>query len=1049
MMLSTRWVFTLAVTILGFNVALHANTVDIDPYPVTPDVPVLIQYDPAGRVLEGVPGVRLHYGFNDWAQVISPDPVMTWNAVDSVWELVVTAPPTASKLDMAFTDGSGTWDNNGGSDWHAYVLGTAAEQWTIDGELDADATLVAENNGRQLYAGIRGTTLYVASPPAASFHDHFIFISDAPGSQVQAPWDKAGTVAAWSAYIGNEVDSNWSGWFEAAGISEVTSGTWLEGTIDLQAEFGGMPSQIFIAHAAYFTDDFQPVSPGTQVPASLDGDFFIEANEYVGVSTASLLVGCFPQDLDADCDLDDDDFAIFAGCLNGPGTGSCAKSDFDTDNDVDLADYAEWQRSAGDPLSGTEVIAQDLGPNVTRFYDDEADIGSLPMSLSMETTPTVIGPATEPFAMRPFFFQSGDRHVALIDIDDNVSLYGTGEITGPLLRNGKNTEAWNTDAYAYGASNPSLYQSHPWVLGVRDDGTAFGVLADTTFRCQIDLSIEILFAAEGPEFPIYIFEGDTPQEVITRLTDFIGRIQMPPLWALGYQQSKYSYAPESQARNLAAEFRNRDIPCDVIWFDIDYMDGFKIFTFDPFGFPDPVTLNSDLHAMGYHTVWMIDPGAKVESGYHVYDQGTAGDHWTYDSNSNVYTGVVWPGPSHFPDFTRPETRTWWAGLYTDFMATGIDGVWNDLNEPGIFDGPGHSMPESNLHRGGGGLTPGTHSQYHNVYGMLMSRASHEGITATNPTKRPFVLSRASFIGGHRYAAMWTGDNIADWEHFGWTNAMTLNIGLSGQPFAGPDLGGFVGDGSGDLFARWMGTGVFMPFCRAHQDNTGMDKEPWSFGPAIEATSRTAIQRRYRLLPYLYTLFRESTLNGLPVMRPVFFADVTDPTLREEDAAFLLGADLMVVPNLSQNPGNAPTPSLPSGTWRTISLVGEDSANDVNQPDLRVRDGAIIPAGPVMEFTGEMPLDPLTLYVSLDGSGMAEGLLYEDAGEGYGYLAGDYRLAKYTAVQLGSTVTVSVETLEGTMTTPVRQVNVEVVTDSGVFTATGAEVANGVIANVAL
>ncbi|NOX59624.1 MAG: DUF5110 domain-containing protein, partial [Planctomycetes bacterium] len=543
--------------------------------------------------------------------------------------------------------------------------------------------------------------------------------------------------------------------------------------------------------------------------------------------------------------------------------------------------------------------------------------------------------------------------------------------------------------------------------------------------------------------------GNTPQAVITRLTDFIGRIQMPPLWALGYQQSKFSYVPESAARNLADEFRNRDIPCDVIWFDIDYMDGFRIFTFDPIGFPDPATLNNDLHNMGYKTVWMINPGVKAESGYFISDQGTAGDHWVYDSNSNPYVGQVWPGAANFPDYTRPATRTWWAGLYAGYMSTGIDGVWNDLNEPGIFDGPGHTMPESNLHRGGGGLTPGTQSQYHNVYGMLMSQASHEGISATNPNKRPFVLSRASFIGGHRYAAMWTGDNIADWTHLGWSNAMTLNIGLSGQPFAGPDLGGFVGDGTADLFARWMGVGVFMPFCRAHQDNIGVDKEPWSFGASVEATSRTAIQRRYRLLPYMYTLFRESSVNGLPVVRPVFFADLTDASLREEDTAFLLGADLLVVPNLTQNSGAAPTPSLPTGSWRTISLVGENSATDVNQPDLRVRDGAIIPAGPVMEFTGEMPLDPLTLIVSLDSTGNAQGDLYEDAGEGLTYQSGDYRLARYTATQSGTTVTVSVQTLEGTMATPTRQVVVEVVTDSGVFSATGTDVANGVIANVAL
>ena len=453
--------------------------------------------------------------------------------------------------------------------------------------------------------------------------------------------------------------------------------------------------------------------------------------------------------------------------------------------------------------------------------------------------------------------------------------------------------------------------------------------------------------------------------------------------------------------------------------------------------------------MGYHTVWMIDPGVKTESGYFVYDQGSAGDHWIYDAAGGWYTGTVWPGACHFPDYTRPETRTWWASLYTNFMANGVDGVWNDMNEPGIFDGPGHSMPEDCWHRGGGGLPAGPHQQYHNVFGMLMVKASREGIAAANPAKRPFVLSRANFIGGHRYAAMWTGDNVATWDHLYHSTPMVLNLGLSGQPFAGPDLGGFADDGTAELFSRWMGVGVFMPFCRVHSDNQGMWKEPWRFGSAVEASCRTSIERRYRLMPYIYTLMREASVNGLPMVRPLFFADPTDLDLRDEDIPFLLGADLMVVPNVSENAGSAPTPDLPDGIWRTISLVGENSSTDVNQPDLRVRDGAIIPAGPVMEFTGEMPLDPLTLIISLDASGFAEGWLYEDAGEGYGYLSGDYRLARYTATQVGNIVTVAVAEIEGSMATPTRQVTVEIVTDSGAVTVTGTDVSSGTVAVVAL
>ena len=1028
--------------------AAVGSVVNAIPYPVAAGEYVTIQHDPAGRVLESAGLVYLHYGFNAWNPAIDPDPPMSWNSAEGVWETTVAVPENAYQVDVVFHDGWGTWDNNGGADWHLSVV--SGEQWHIDGQLDYDAVLVAENNGNELYAGVRGSVLYVAAPGAAGGNDHLLFIAGSPGAPVGAPWDKSGTVAHWSAYIGNEADNGWVGWFDASGVTEVAGGTWIEGTIDLAGELGAMPDEVYLAFAPYPTGDGGVLRHEWQVPASVDGDGDVDAGEYVQVDIDSITMGYSPFDLDEDGDLDGSDYLLFANCVGGPGVISCGEADFDADDDVDLADFAMFQAGTGEAAQAN-VVAEDLGEDVTRFYPDNVDLNDLPPSMSMETEPVVFGPAPLPWAVQPVFLQSGGRHIVLIDVEEGTSLYGTGEVCGSLLRSGHTTEAWNTDAYGYGVSNPSLYQSHPWVLAVRPDGTAFGVLADTTYRCRMDLSVEILFAAEGPAFPIYVFEGDSPQDVLVRLSDFIGRIELPPMWALGYQQSRYSYAPESYARWLASEFRGRDIPCDVIWFDIDYMDGYRIFTFSPSGFPDPLGLNNDLHAQGYHTVWMIDPGVKAESGYFVYDQGSAGDHWIYDASGGWYTGEVWPGSCHFPDYTRPETRNWWAGLYDDFMAQGVDGVWNDMNEPGIFDGPGHSMPVDCWHRGGGGLPAGQHAQYHNVYGMLMVKASRDGIEAANPEndERPFVLSRANFIGGQRYAAMWTGDNLATWDHLYYSTPMVLNLGLSGQPFSGPDLGGFAGDGSAELFARWMGVGVFMPFCRAHNDNSGIDKEPWSFGPAVEATCRTAIERRYRLLPYFYTCFEEATQTGLPVVRPVFFADPADLALRHEDIAFMIGADLLVVPNVYEDPGWAPTPALPDGIWRTVSLVGEDSAADVNQPDLRVRGGAILPLGPVMEYTGEMPLDPLTLVVCLDESGIAEGWLYEDAGEGYDYLYGVYRRARYTATQVGNVVTIEAAEVLGQMPTPDRQVTVEIVTESGVVIGSGSDSSGGVIAVITL
>ncbi len=1032
--------------LLAASPALHGNTVDVSPYPIAGGQPVTIQYDPAGRVLESAGQVYMHYGFNEWSPVINPDPAMSWNAAESVWQATVDVPLSAYQLDVVFNDGD-DWDNNDGADWHLIVIG--GQQWVVDGQLDDDATLIAQNNGNELYAGVRGTVLYVAAPGASGGNDHFIFLAGSPGGMVSAPWGKDGTVAGWSAYIGNEVDNGWAGWFDDSGGMEVATGSWLEATIDLDAEFGAVPEEIYLAFAPYPTSEDTSLQYHLQVPASVNNNGNVDAAEYALVDIGAILVGCSPADLDEDCDVDAGDLLAFAGCMLGPDLPSCDDADFESDNDVDMPDFAIFQIAMGGGSLPGAVVAEDLGVDVTRYYPEGVVLAELPPSMSMDIEPVVLGPAPEPWTVQPYFFESGSRHGVLIPVDDGTDLYGTGEVCGSLLRNGHTTEAWNTDAYGYGPGNPSLYQSHPWVLAVRPDGTAFGVLADTTYRCRMDLTLDIIFAAEGPEYPIYVFDGDTPQEVLIRLADFIGRMELPPRWALGYQQSRHSYAPESTARYIANQFRTRDIPCDVIWLDINYMDGYRIFTFDPSGFPNPLSFNDDLHALGYRTVWMIDPGVKVESGYFVDDQGSAGDHWIYDAGGSWYTGEVWPGQCHFPDYTRPETRAWWAGLYTNYMAQGVDGVWNDMNEPGIFDGPGHSMPVDCQHRGGGGLPAGPHAQYHNVYGRLMAEASRDGILTANPDKRPFVLSRANFIGGHRYAAMWTGDNVANWSHLYYSTPMTLNMGLSGQPFAGPDLGGYADDGSSDLYARWMGVGVFMPFCRAHADDQGIDKEPWSFGSTVEDICRTAIERRYRLMPYLYTVFQESSATGLPVARPVFFADPSDVSLRDEDIAFMLGADVLVVPNVSENPGSAPTPALPAGTWRTISLVGENSAAEVNQPDVRVRDGAIVPLGPVMEYTDEAPLDPLTLVVSLDQSGLAEGWLYEDDGDGFDYLYGDYRLAHYTATQVSNTVIIEVAEIEGQMPTPTRTVNIEVITDTGTFTGSGPDADTGVIAVVTL
>ena len=687
-----------------------------------------------------------------------------------------------------------------------------------------------------------------------------------------------------------------------------------------------------------------------------------------------------------------------------------------------------------------------IGEGIARFTPADVACDTIPASMALVEPRAAKGGIPADWNPQLTFTTDGETRRATIAIEEGTSLYGTGEIAGPLLRNGAVTEAWGDQPFRqppppglspfeYDDQTPNLYQSHPWVLAVRADGSSYGVLADTTYRVGIDLTGGIKFSAKTP-FPVVVIEGQSPQEVLTKLGELTGRLELPPLWALGYQQARWSYIPDTRVREIADEFRARSIPCDVLWVDIDYMDGFRIFTFDEERFPNPNGLNDYLHGNGFKSVWILDPGVKFEPGYAVYDEGLEGDHFIRKPDGELFVARSWPGESVWPDYTRPETRAWWGTYILDFLDNGIDGIWIDLNEPSIISPPGAPFPIDLLHAGGGELPTGTHARYHNAYGLLMSQATHEGMKSARPERRPFLLSRSSYVGGQRYAATWTGDNSATWDHLYWSVTMTLNMGLSGQPFAGPDIGGFFRAPSDSLYAHWIGVGAFFPFSRTHTVQLSPPQEPWSYGPEVEAIARAAIERRYRMLPYLYTLFRESSLNGLPVWRPVFFADPADASLRAEDHAFLIGADVLVEPVLTE--ADPHVFQIPSGIWREFTIVGEDPSQTPELPVMKIRSGAIVPLGRIVQSTAEPLLEPLTLLVSLDADGRARGVLYEDAGEGYGYQEGDYLLTTYSAEQLGNTVEVRIASEEGDRNRPERTVDVVVVTDSGTFEGSGSE-----------
>lgn len=676
-----------------------------------------------------------------------------------------------------------------------------------------------------------------------------------------------------------------------------------------------------------------------------------------------------------------------------------------------------------------EVI---VGDGIAKFVPKGFNLSQMP-SFALKAEPQEKGMLPSNWQLYPIMEKKKGHASAYLDVPQGTSLYGGGEVTGPLLRNGQSIKLWNTDSGAYSVDNGKrLYQSHPWVMGVRPDGTSFGILFDTPYKAKLTTTDErINFETEGELFRIFVIDRESPQAVIKGLAELIGTMPMVPRWALGYQQCRFSYTPASRVIEVADTFRIKRIPCDVIWMDIDYMDGYRIFTFNPQTFPDPAALNRDLHIRGFHSAWMIDPGAKVDSTYFVYKSGTANDVWVKTAQGKEFHGDAWPGACAFPDFTQPKTVRWWADLYKDFLDKGVDGVWNDVNEPQISNTPTGTMPEDNKHLGGDKIPAGPHLKYHNVYGYLMVKASREGIMKARPQNRPFILTRSNFLGGQRFAATWTGDN-ASWEsHMTMSVPMILTLGLSGQPFSGADVGGFLFNPDANLFGRWMALGAFYPFSRGHACAGTINKEPWAFGQKVEDVSRMALERRYVLLPYYYTLLHETSETGMPIMRPVFFADPKDTLLRAEEQAFLIGENLLVVPEWAQNP------ALPKGIWRNLSLIPGDD-KDSYQAKLKIRGGTIIPTGKIIQNTNEKSLDPLTLLVCLDEKGEAHGTLYWDEGDNWSFKDGNYSFQHFTAIRTADNkVQVKITQKKGKYITENNDMAiVKIITDKGIYQASG-------------
>lgn len=566
---------------------------------------------------------------------------------------------------------------------------------------------------------------------------------------------------------------------------------------------------------------------------------------------------------------------------------------------------------------------------------------------------------------------------------------------------GKRYPFWNTDPNGGVSRNQiPIYYAIPFYLGVGSAGVN-GLFWDNSHRGWVDVGAEnpshITFSAEGGELRYYQFASATVFNVLSRYTELTGRMPLPPLWALGFHLSRFSYSPAEQVREIAKELRNRNIPCDALYLDIDYMDGFRVFTWHPQKFAAPAVLLGDLKDMGFKVVAILDPGVKIDPNYRVYQSGQAEDIFLRTAKGKPFVGSVWAGESVFPDFTSPKARAWWASQFEALIRPGIAGIWNDMNEPALFGkGKNNQMPDDVQHDFEG--RGAKHLEAHNLYGMLMGRASREALEKARPDKRPFNITRAAHAGAQRYASTWTGDNASTWDQLRLSISMCLNSGLAGMSFNGPDVGGFYGNCEPELYARWMQLGAMLPFFRVHTSVNTSPQEPWAFGQPYEDIARKAIEMRYRLLPYFYSTFAQCAQHGWPILRPLFLLDPSDPELRKVEDAFLVGESLLVAPVLNKGQTEREF-YLPHGRWYDYytgkAYAGGKKvqlAAPLDHLPILVPAGHVIPLYPLQQYTGQTAISELQLKIY---HGDGEITLYEDEGEGKAYQNGMYRWLYFT------------------------------------------------------
>lgn len=581
-------------------------------------------------------------------------------------------------------------------------------------------------------------------------------------------------------------------------------------------------------------------------------------------------------------------------------------------------------------------------------------------------------------------------------LDKEDCIYGLGDKTGVLNKREYEYEMWNTDNPApHEDCFKALYKSVPFMMVLKEQG-AYGLFFDNTEKSVFNLGKEnsayFSYSAVDGNLNYYFFAGDTLAEILGEYTDLTGRVPMPMLWTLGYHQSRWSYKQEAEVRELAANMKKHEIPCDAIHLDIDYMQDYKVFTFSQENFPHASELIADLSKQGIKAVTIIDPGVKKEDGYAVYEEGEEKGYYAKDTEGNTYVNVVWPGDAVYPDFGRKAVRDWWGENHKALLEKGVAGVWNDMNEPASFNGP---LPDDVVFYDE--ETPSTHKTMHNVYGHYMSKATYDGLKKLDE-RRPFVITRACYSGSQKYAVVWTGDNNSLWTHLRMAIPQLCNLGMSGFAFAGTDVGGFGSDVTSELLVRWYQVGCFSTLFRNHSAMGTRRQEPWLFGEENLNIIRKYVRLRYELLPYFYDLFYEHQKTGLPVMRPLVLAYGQDKNTHNLNDEFMIGDNLLVAPVVEQGQVKKMV-YLPEGIWYDYwtkekqeggRFILADAPLDVCP--MYVKAGAVLPKYPVKNHIDAEKEDELILEV-YPGEGTY--LHYQDNGLDFAYERGEYNLYRIT------------------------------------------------------